>query len=434
MKSGRLLFCLSCSFTLGVLAQNKDSIKIAIDNYEYEKVLELTSCTDSLDEECTEFRLQACKELNKWQTALPLLQKRLEQDSTSLKSWAEIAECYRRIGDVRKSSEAYAHAVRLSPDKSFFRQKHINALIALDDLENARKACHDWIDRDSTSATAYRLLGETYENEDPLSAFAGYNAAFRRNSLDPQIISRIANMVNNNGQYSYAMLITEEYRRHDSLNIDVNRQNAKAFCMMKMYPKAIERYESLKRMGDNSYLTLFYLGMSYYGNYDFYSAYDNLKKAISIMQPSGPNTGALYYFAKSAARTSWKGEGVEAMNTAISLTMPTDSVMIRLYKGLAECCELNLDTKSEIAALLKQYEYSKENVLFYTIGCRYYYRNDYENALKYFNKYMENVPEDKRYKYDENGEIDNDRKTYYQDAEIKIKNIKEHKFFKGKPQ
>lgn len=47
---------------------------------------------------------------------------------------------------------------------------------------------------------------------------------------------------------------------------------------------------------------------------------------------------------------------------------------------------------------------------------------------------MENVPENKRYKYDENGEIDNDRKTYYQDVEIKIKNIKEHKFFKGKPQ
>lgn len=301
-------------------------------------------------------------------------------------------------------------------------------------MENARKACHEWIDRDSTSATAYRLLGETYENEDPLSAFAGYNAAFRRDSLDPHIISRIANMVNNNGQYSYALLITEEYRRHDSLNIDVNRQNAKAFCMMKMYPKAIERYESLKRMGDNSYLTLFYLGMSYYGNYDFYAAYDNLKKAISIMQPSGPNTGALYYFAKSAARTSWKGEGVEAMNTAISLTMPTDSVMIRLYKGLAECCEMNLDTKGEIAALLKQYEYSKENVLLYTIGCRYYYKDDDENALKYFNKYMENVPKDKRYEYDENGKIDNDRRTYYQDAEIKIKNIKEHKFFKGKQQ
>ena len=420
MKFQYILF-LSLFINIYIKAQNKDSIRIAIDNYEYEKVLELTSCTDSLDDECTELRLQACKELNKWQTALPLLQKRLEQDSTSLKSWAEIAECYRRIGDARKSSEAYAHAVKLSPNKSFFRQKHINALIALDDLENARKACHEWIDRDSTSATAYRLLGETYENEDPLSAFAGYNAAFRRDSLDPHIISRIANMVNNNGQYSYALLITEEYRRHDSLNIDVNRQNAKAFCMMKMYPKAIERYESLKRMGDNSYLTLFYLGMSYYGNYDFYAAYDNLKKAISIMQPSGPNTGALYYFAKSAARTSWKGEGVEAMNTAISLTMPTDSVMIRLYKGLAECCEMNLDTKGEIAALLKQYEYSKENVLLYTIGCRYYYKDDDENALKYFNKYMENVPKDKRYEYDENGKIDNDRRTYYQDAEIKIK-------------
>lgn len=157
MKFQYILF-LSLFINIYIKAQNKDSIRIAIDNYEYEKVLELTSCTDSLDDECTELRLQACKELNKWQTALPLLQKRLEQDSTSLKSWAEIAECYRRIGDARKSSEAYAHAVKLSPNKSFFRQKHINALIALDDLENARKACHEWIDRDSTSATAYRLL------------------------------------------------------------------------------------------------------------------------------------------------------------------------------------------------------------------------------------------------------------------------------------
>ena len=433
MRSLYILF-LSCSISIALHAHNKDTIKVAFDNYEFEKVLELTACTDSLDEECIELRLQACKELNKWQTALPLLRKRLENDTTSLKSWAEIAECYRRAGNLRKSSEAYAHAVKLSPEKSFFRQKHINALIALDDLENARKACHDWIDRDSTSATAYRLLGETYESEDPLTAFAGYNAAFRRDSLDPQIISRIANMVNNNEQYSYAMLITEEYRQHDSLNIDVNRQNAKALCMMKMYPKAIERYESLKRMGDNSYLTLLYLGMSYYGNYDFYAAYDNLKKAISVMQPSGPNTGALYYFAKSAARTSWKEEGVEAMNTAISLTMPTDSVMLRLYKGLAECCELNLDTKGEIAALLKQYEYSKENSLLYTIGSRYYYKKDTDNALKYLNRYMENVPEDKRYKYDENGEIDKERMTYYQNAQKMIKNIKEKNFFEGKPQ
>lgn len=91
-----LLFCISIS----TKAQNTDSIRIAIDNYEYEKVLELTSCTDSLNEECTELRLQACKKLNKWQTALPLIQKRLEQDSTSLKSWAEIAECYRMIGNM----------------------------------------------------------------------------------------------------------------------------------------------------------------------------------------------------------------------------------------------------------------------------------------------------------------------------------------------
>ena len=64
MKFQYILILLLC-INNNIKAQNKDSIRIAIDNYEYEKVLELTSCTDSLDEECTEFRLQACKELNK---------------------------------------------------------------------------------------------------------------------------------------------------------------------------------------------------------------------------------------------------------------------------------------------------------------------------------------------------------------------------------
>ena len=65
--------------------------------------------------------------------------------------------------------------------------------------------------------------------------------------------------------------------------MDVNRQNAKAYCMLKDYKKAIERYESLKRMGDRSFLTFYYLGISYYGDNWFYGSYDNLKETLPIL-------------------------------------------------------------------------------------------------------------------------------------------------------
>ena len=51
---------------------------------------------------------------------------------------------------------------------------------------------------------------------------------------------------NNNQQFKDAVDVTEVYRLSDTTNIDVNRQNAKAYCMLKEYGTAVKRYESLK--------------------------------------------------------------------------------------------------------------------------------------------------------------------------------------------
>lgn len=74
--------------------------------------------------------------------------------------------------------------------------------------------------------------------------------------MDAQTVARIANIFNNNRQFTDAIDVTECYRLSDTTSVDVNRQNAKAYCMLKDYKKAIERYESLKRMGDCSFLYL----------------------------------------------------------------------------------------------------------------------------------------------------------------------------------
>ena len=74
--------------------------------------------------------------------------------------------------------------------------------------------------------------------------------------------------------------MTEKYRLTDTTSLDVNRQNAKAYCLLERYPEAIRRYEALKQAGDRSFLTYYYLGVSYYGDNWFYGAYDNLKEAL----------------------------------------------------------------------------------------------------------------------------------------------------------
>lgn len=62
--------------------------------------------------------------------------------------------------------------------------------------------------------------------------------------------------------------------------------------MLKEYGTAVKRYESLKELGDRSFLTLYYLGVSHYGDNWFYGAYDNLKEAY---QKNPMDVNVLYY-------------------------------------------------------------------------------------------------------------------------------------------
>jgi hypothetical protein len=80
-------------------------------------------------------------------------------------------------------------------------------------------------------------MGMAYEgmvdNPDALgNAFMSYNAAYRIDSLDAQTVAHIASIFNNNEQFQDAVDVTEKYRLTDTLNIDVNRQNAKAYCFL----------------------------------------------------------------------------------------------------------------------------------------------------------------------------------------------------------
>jgi tetratricopeptide (TPR) repeat protein len=148
-------------------------------------------------------------------------------------------------------------------------------------------------------------------------------------------------------------------------------------------------------------------------------------------QKNPMDVNVLYYLAKASARTSWKKEGVEYMEEAFRIAVPSDSMMVRLYDGLVECYDYAGDTKKEVEALEKLYIYTKKNSILYKIACLYDWKEDEKNAIRYYRKYMATVPEDQRYALDEDGNPVEDRITLYQQAWKRIKKIKEEGFFRG---
>lgn len=424
-----LVTLLLCVFSVSLSAQTNNEIRQAMDEYDYEKVINLIGA-DNQDSLLVTLKAQALKAMNRYPEAVAELNSLLLKDSTSTKTLVDLAECYKMMGNSRQAAYCYEKAMNVRPENKFFRSQYIRSLLASEDYEEAKKACHGWLEQDTCSATGFKYLGMVYEGlEDAESAFFSYNAAYRRDSLDFQTVARIANIFNNNQQYPDAVEVTERYRLTDTTSVDVNRQNAKAYCMMGDYPSAISRYEALKKLGDRSFTTYYYLGISYFGDNWFYGAYDNLKQAYRI-NPMDINL--LYYYARSCSRTSWKKEGVEYMEDALELAVPKDSLMMRLYRGLVECYDYAGETYKKIDAMQKLYKLNKDYTIFYSIARDYDWKEDYKNAVHYYEKYMSLTPQEKREPvYDEEGNLVKDAVTRYQLAEKRVKKIKAEDFFKN---
>ena len=414
-------------------AQSIEEIRQAMDAYDYEMPIAQIAPASG-DTLFTPLRAKALRAMNRNAEALKEWNSLLQADSTNTNVLIELAECYKLVGRTQEATPCYGKAVALHPENTYFRQQHIRSLLATESYEQARNACHAWLDRDSLSATAFKLMGMAYEgmvsdNPDALTnAFMSYATAYGIDSLDAQTVAHIASIFNNNEQFQDAVDVTEKYRLTDTLNIDVNRQNAKAYCLLKEYPTAIKRYEVLKKMGDRSFTTLYYLGVSHYGDNWMYGAYDNL---LLAHKKSPMDVNVLYYLGKSAARTSWKKEGVGYIKEAIEISTPTDSLMSRLYDGLVECYRYVNAPYEKIEAMKKLYSYNKKYTLFYHIAYTYDRQKDYANAVHYYEKYMAQVPKDKQLALDDEGKPKPNVETLYQIAKRRVEKIKAEDFFRN---
>ncbi|MBQ8521293.1 MAG: hypothetical protein IJ456_07960 [Bacteroides sp.] len=422
-----------CILPACMTAQTVEDFRKAMEQYDYETVIEgiAPAAGDSL---LTPLRAQALKHMNRTAETIGEWNSLLSEDSTDLRVVVELAECYRQSGALPKAIACYRKATALQPANKYFRLQCIRTLLASEEYEQAKAACHEWLTMDSLSATGYKYLGQAYEglaavdSNATLYAFTSYNAAYRRDSLDGQTVARIANIFNNNRQYADAVEVTETYRLTDTLNLDVNRQNAKAYCLSKDYKQAVDRYEALKAMGDHTFTTLYYLGVSHLQNNWPYGGYDNLKLAH---QKAPMDINVLYYLAQSCARSSYKQEGVEYMQKAIETATPTDSLMVRLYEGLAECYDYAAEPYKRIDALKEVYKWSKHRVIFYRIAQAYDHKEDYANAVHYYEKYMSLVPQQERTAVDDEGKPLKDVQTYYQLAAKRVEKIKAEDFFRN---
>lgn len=434
MKQFILFLLLGTCNTL--FAQHTKLIQEAMNNYDYEKAIMLID----KEQPTTELLFQkgkALKSLGRNAEALHTFRQIIAGDSLNQRAFIEAAECCKQSAKYQDALKYYQKAIDIHPDNKYVRIQYISLLCNLQQYEEAFGESSVLAETDS-SAVILHLQAQSLEGRTGFldAALGCYHVIQDKYPDDYLAAAKLGQIYNAMQFYEYAIEATEKYRETDTTNVVVNRQNAQAYCLSGDYPMAIKRYEYLVGQRDSSFHTYYYLGVSYYATEKFYEAHDMLEIARKY---DPENVNLLYYLGRACAKTSWKRQGIEYLKTAIDLSLPKDSTMTRLYKGLRDCCRLGREPTKAIQAAKDQYKYDKTNhKLLYDIAIDYLFMKDNKNATHYLEAFLKTRPKDTKetaIEINKKGEVEVNMEYYYRSAMETLKKLKqkakEEDFFKN---
>ncbi|WP_291530667.1 tetratricopeptide repeat protein [Bacteroides sp. UBA939] len=435
----RKLLTLCCFSVCSLLmAQNTNQIQEAMANYDYETALSL------INKETPTVPLlyqkgKALKSLGNNLEALQVYEEIVLQDSLNPRAYIEAAECCKSLAKGSQALNYYREALDLNPDNKYVRIQYVGLLLSQQKFEEALGESSLMSEKDS-SAIVLHLQAQSFEGRNEAPAAMGCYYVIQEKYPNDYLAAAKLGALNIAGDfYDQAIEATEKYRKIDSTNIVVNRQNALAYCLNKDYPTAIQRYEYLVNRGDSSFHTCYYLGVSYYAVDKLYEAHDILEVARKY---DPENVNLLYYLGRACSKTSWKEQGVTYLESAIKLSIPKDSAMSRLYIGMSDCYKMAGMYKEQVEATLERYKlYDKTNhKLLYDIAFTYQYSlKDKRNTERYLEAFLKTRPlegKEEQPEIDSQGGIVLDTSNYYNAAESWLKDLREKKkeeeFFQGK--
>lgn len=435
-----ILFFAFLGHILATTAQSpvSNDIREAMNNYDYDAALQLMEKTPS-SIPLLYLKGKALKELGRNNEALNVFNQLTKQDSLNPRAYIEAGECYKSLGKFQPALLCYKRVLDLKPDHKYARIQYISQLLNLQKYQEALGESTALAEQDS-SATILHLKAQSLEGlySDPNIQIGAYMEIHERYPDDYLAASKLASLYIRNNYYDYAIETCEAYRKTDTTNATVNRLEAQAYCLNQEYQKALERYQPLLAQGDSSFYNCYYAGISHYALNQPYEAHDLLEAA---RKHAPDHIDLLYYLGKACSKTLWKKKGMEYMEDAIRLVFPQDSVVARLYGGLADCCREAAEPRKQIKALMQQYKYNPQAhyVLYKAAFVSFYHLKDLESTEKYLEAYLKTRPKeskDQPQEMTEEGDIVINENNRYNAAEAWLQDLRKRKkvedFFQGK--
>ncbi len=264
------------------------------------------------------------------------------------------------------------------------------------------------------------------------SALFYYNKAVEKNPSDHVATNKLANFYYSGQLYPEAIETTAAYLE----NINPNQKNVGQLHGMALYSNgdykdAIKQLELNTQLGDSTYSTSYFLGMSYYASKLYYESIPWLKKAYLI---KADDVNLLFYYGTALSRTYDRKRGIEILQEGVDMIEKQVEMLYDFDISFAHAYQTNDNHLTAIkyykSAIKRRPD---KSILLYNIAHSYDITKNYKQAIDYYERFLKTKPKD----LDINkpvGKTGKDKvkmiEFYYYMTSIRITKLKEELFFK----
>ena len=367
--------------------------------------------SDKPDKACEIFKImyeknpQGFKEYSKYGTALykmkeygsaiPILEKAIEQDSNSVKTMAQLALCYQHTDNFEKAEITYAKMFELAPNMNEFRLDYANMLSAQGKDKEAIKQYNSYIETFPNDADGYINLGALYKRINNTDmALTYFEKAYSINHNDMDTVKDLAYCYHQKYDYENAIKYYDIALKEDSSNYSLQYNRAIALHALEKYEDAIKAYETVLSLKNDEViktnLDAAYVEYGYKlfdeGNYQ--KARENFEK-VALLSPKEPS--AYMGIASTYNKEGNKALAMSYYQKAVELAPDNEDYLADFEEFKKTLSSKDLESMTNSVTGSNDEEYS----LLVATADNYFKNKDFKSALQPYLKALAIKPDKK---------------------------------------
>lgn len=279
---------------------------------------------------------------------------------------------------------------------------------------------------DPTNYYFNKQLGKCYRKLDNKDmAMQHFTKAIEQNPEDINTTYILASLLIEEEQYDSAEILVDNILELDSSNTRIIKQKGYIKFLENSFDESVKWFKKALEYNDTSELTYKILGMSYYRNAYYDSAIASLSKAYQL---DTNDVEVVYFIGVSYGLLLEEEKGLEYLNKAMELIIPSKDIMVNIYGKTGELYNaIGEYNKALLQYLTPHYFYPNEPVLLFYIAIQYDYMTKYDKALKYYERFLSNTNTEFETELPDGMTV-----SYNEYARKRVKAINEELFFRGK--